>query len=264
MNTPFAGETYTALAALDDGTIEFAAVNADESKPSFEGVLVPAWTLSDRGTYFVPGAGKKTANEAAKKAPHLYQHWADEPIGRHEKVWESDQGLMIQVQVNEGIERGAEVMSNLRFGVPMGLSAGIERVQYRNGTKRDDEKLNRKTAPEWLRKTPVEELIAITEYKLIESSTVTFAAIGGAKATEVNSAAGYDLARLIEALRSGTLTGPELAQVQELVDTYAEQKAAAAQADGHSTDEAEREELNARMVAELATYHGLTARGLAA
>lgn len=255
---PAGVETYTAMTSGADGP-ELLLAKADESKPSFVGNLVPWWTLSDRGTYFVPGSAKKTIKEAGANAPHLYQHDPWTMIGKHSFLEERDDGLYIGVDVNEEIQSGHDVMSNLRFGIPSGLSVGMDRVGFRPGTKADDKLLNRATAPAWVQMMAIEDLTAITEFKMWESSTVTWGALATAKTTEINAAG--QMAVLIEALREGTLSPEELASVKQIV---AAKELLAGAAPEHSTDDPEalRKAQDEEALLLLAGYAGISAMEL--
>jgi HK97 family phage prohead protease len=184
-------ETFDCLTIGDDGVPEFLKAQPMSDKPGFDGYLVPWFTLSDRGSYFVPGSLKKTAREQLKAAPHLWSHnsWVDTvPPGHHTAAVEDDTGFRISVAMNEGIKEGADIMSALRFGTPLGLSIGFTTVRDRSGTEEDDKKLDRRTAPDYLKNVPINELRAITEAKWFESSSVVFAAIATAKPDEIRSA----------------------------------------------------------------------------
>lgn len=216
-------ETFDSLMVDDDDRIRLAAVTPLSDQPGFDGYLVPFYHLSDRGTYFVPNAFKKTAREQVHNAPHLFQHDTWQPVGKHVAALEDDYGFKIGVTVNEDIQVGAELMSNYRFGVPLGLSIGFDRIADRSGTPADDAKLNRKTAPDFLKNVPINELRAITEARWWESSTVTFAAITSAKATEIRSATTGQLASIADiltAFRAGTLTETQLSDLANLVAAY--------------------------------------------
>jgi len=196
---------------------------------------VPWNVLSDRGTFFTPGAFKKTAKERIKIAPHLWMHedWS-QPIGKHVAAIEDDKGFRIGVELNEAIPHAAQTLSNLRFGIPMGLSIGFDRIADRSGTPEDDAKLDRRTAPDWLKTLPINELRAITEARWWEASTVVFGAIATAKPDTIHSAGADALAALLAALKAGTLDAAQTAQITDLVAAY-EAFAAAARAAGHST-----------------------------
>lgn len=213
-------ETYDALTVNDDGAITFLAVQPQSDKPSLAGYLIPWYVLSDRGTFFVPGSAKKTAREQRAKAPHLYQHDTWEPVGKHAAAFEDDSGFRIEVEINEAIRRGAELMSNYRFGVPLGFSVGFDAISDRSGTADDDAKLNRKTAPRFLQDVPINELRAITEFRWWESSTVTFAGIATAKPDVIHAVSEHYLAALLQALKDGTATAEQLAAVDAIVAAH--------------------------------------------
>lgn len=227
-------ETYDALTYRDDGTIAFLGVDPDPQKPGYSGYLVPFYVLTDRGSFFVPGSAKKTVKEQKDRAPVLYQHDTWEPIGVHTDAREDDQGMWINTHINESVPRGAEVMSNLRFGVPMGISIGYDRIADRSGNEKDDALLDRKTAPATFKDVPVNELRAITEFRWWESSPVTFPGIGTARPSEVRSASPLDAVEaLTAALKAGSLTEDQGRTVRQLVEAY-EEFAAAGEA--HSTN----------------------------
>ena len=253
-------ETYDALTVTDDGVITFLAAQPNTDNASFEAYLVPWYTLSDRGTYFVPGSAKKTAKEQVNKAPHLWQHDTWEPIGNHASATEDDKGFRIAVNVNEGTQRGAELMSNLRFGVPLGVSVGFDTMADRSGTEADDAKLNRKAAPLYFKSVPVNELRAITEFRWWESSSVTFPGIGTAKPDVIHSASVDYLAYLLSALKDGTATAEQLAAVEAIVAAHKEPAASPA----GSTDELGARRRKNEIAAAMARYAGLLAQGTTA
>lgn len=224
---PSSIEKFDALTTDTEGMVTFAGVEVladDQGKPSgFAGMLVPYYVLSDRGIFFVPGSGKKTAREQQKQAPHLYQHDSYEPIGRHIAADDTDKGFRIEVAINKETHRGAEVMSNLAFGVPMGLSVGMLRLSDRSGTDADDKLLDRKSAPDYWKNVPINELRAVTQWRWWEGSTVTFAAIGTAKPSEVRLSANlddFDIASITTALKAGELSDEQLEQLEELAAAY--------------------------------------------
>lgn len=227
---------------------------AQSNKPGFDGYLIPWYTLSDRGTYFVPGAAKKTAKEQLGKAPHLYQHDTWEPIGKHAAAFEDDKGFRISVEVNESVPRGAETMSNLRFGTPLGLSVGFDPVADRSGTEADDKVLNRKTAPPYFKDVPINELRAITEFRWWESSTVTFAGIASAKPDVIHASAEL-LAALLTALKDGTATREQMATVEQIVAAHR----ASAAPGNPGTDELDARRRTADIAAVQARLAALTA-----
>lgn len=261
-------QTLDALTVDDDGAVTFLAAQPLSDKPGFDGYLVPFYVLSDRGSYFVPGALKKSAKERLKAAPHLYQHYTDEPIGRHTAAFEDEKGFRISVEINEATERGAELMSNLRFGVPLGLSIGFDPIADRSGTEADDAKLDRRLAPDYFKNIPINELRAITEARWWESSSVTFPALGSAKPDQIRSAhdplgaLADDLPALLAAIKAGSLTPEQTAALDQLVAAYQARSAAAATQ--HGTDETEARRRRDQLAAALAAHGRLLAEGIAA
>jgi HK97 family phage prohead protease len=229
-------ETYDALTVDDEGNLAWLAAAPLADEPGFDGYLVPWYTLSDRGTFFVPGSLKKSAKEQLKRAPHLWQHnlWEDNPpIGHHAAAFEDERGFRISVRMNEAIQRGAEVMSALRFGSPLGLSIGFDPMGDRSGTEADDAKLDRRTAPDDLKTVPIKDLRAITEARFRESSSVVWGAIATAKPDQIRSALSpIFLPTLLAAIKDGTLSTEQAALLDQIVAAYQARPAAAGASHG--------------------------------
>lgn len=245
-------ETYDAMDRAEDGSLTFAKVEPESNAPGFRSRLVPFYTLSDRGTFFVPGAFKKTIKERRDLAPHLWQHDTWLPLGKHTDAVEEEDAFRVRVEVNEDIQAGAELMSNLRFGVPLGQSIGIDPIGRRTGTKADDVKLDRSLAPDSYQNVPINELTAITEARWWESSSVTFAGIANAVAETIYSTE-RQFEEIIRGLQAGSLSDEQLAGVQRLVAAY---ESRAAVASGTAEDEKARRD---RVLARVAAYHGVRA-----
>lgn len=255
-------ETYDALVEID-GAVQYLAAQPLSDRPGFDGYLAPFHTLTDRGTFFVPGAFKKSARERMKIAPHLWQHdfSLEGPIGKHAAAFEDDIGFRISVDLNTETQRGAELLSNLRFGTPIGLSVGFDPIRDRSGTDDDDAKLDRRTAPDYLKTIPVNELRVITEARFWESSSVTFGGLATAKPDMVHRAIGeVDLAAIISGLTDGTLPADQLALVHEIVAAH-ERLAAAGTDHGTGTDQA-RPDPRSVLAAITAGKARLTAQGI--
>src|SRR4051794_26358768 len=92
-------ETYDALVAGDHG-ISLLSAEPSTDEPGLSGYLIPWYTLSDRGTYFVPGSAKRTAKAKVSLAPHLYQHDTYAVLGVHTGAVEDDTGFRIGVAFN--------------------------------------------------------------------------------------------------------------------------------------------------------------------
>lgn len=186
------------------------------------GYLAPKYVLADRGLFFVNGAFRKTAEEQLSRAHHLYNHWSDLAIGKHVVAEEDKKGFKVQVQINEGKQLGADVMSDYRFGIPYGWSYGFDAVRDRSGTEEDNKKLDRSGAPH-LANTPITELRAITETRWWEGSTVTWGAIHNAGPDVIQRRGNLsraDLHLLLAAIKDGTLTDEQTGLMEQLVTAW--------------------------------------------
>lgn len=239
MPVPEEHEIRTCL-VNNDGAIEVRAVSATTDQPGFDGYVSTWWTVDDRGTCFAPGGFKKTFRERMKIAPILWNHdyFDGLPIGKHLGAEEDARGARIKAAINEGIQRGAEVMSNMRFGTPTGLSFGFDRMADRTATDKDP--LDFSVAPEYIKSWPRNEIRVITETRYWEGSPTTFASNPKAKHTDVRSALAAlidaeDFPKFLHDLRTGQLPDELLARVNQIV--AAEQERAAAAGQNHGTGE---------------------------
>jgi HK97 family phage prohead protease len=224
-------ETRDSLAAGTDGALEFRAVLPNTDEPGFDGYILTWDTVDDRGTYFVRGSGKKTLKERGLIAPHLWMHkyagWEGEvpvPPGKHLSVFEDEIGVRVRVALNDGVRYGAEILSALRFGTPIGLSFGFDRIADRTAEK--DEKLDFSVAPDYIKSLPRSDIRAITEWRFWESRTVVFASNAKAKADTVRSALVAELPSLLDAIRAGSLSDEDRARVEQIVAAYQDRAAA--------------------------------------
>jgi hypothetical protein len=145
----------------------------------------------------------------------------------------------------------------------MGLSVGFDRIRERSGTEADDKVLDRRTAPDFLKAMPINELVAIEEARFWESSTVTFGGLATAKPDVIHSAVGdHTLAALLAGLKDGTLSDEQMALVRELVAAHA-QHAAAGSDHGTRPDQA-RPDMRHVMAVVAAQHARLVAQGIAA
>lgn len=232
-------ETRDCLAAGPDGQIEFRAIEPMSNLPGFDGYASTWWTVDDRGTFFIPGAFKKTIKERGLSSPVLWNHQVggmfggapDVPIGKHNAMVEDDTGLKVSVAINEGVQRGAEVMSAMRFGSPVGLSFGFDRVGDRSATEKDRTKLDFSVAPSFMQTWPIEEFRGITEVRYWETSPVVFASNMNAKPENIRGLA-WDqvpiaqLEGLYNAIKEGRLDESRMAQVGKIVEAFQERAGA--------------------------------------
>lgn len=104
-----------------------------------------------------PGAFARTINNNPE-VPMLWQHWMDEPIGKHYDLQEDGKGLRLKGQINLAVAKGREAYALLKQGSLKGLSIGYDIVQHAK-------EINEETGKEVRR---------LTELKLWEVSLVTF------------------------------------------------------------------------------------------
>lgn len=230
-------ETRDCLTAGEEGQVEFRSIEPMSNLPGFDGYSSTFWTVDDRGTFFLPGAFKKTIRERGKTSPVLWNHQVggifggapDVPIGKHLAMEEDERGLKVSVHINEGTQRGAEVMSALRFGSPIGLSFGFDRIGDRSATEKDKGKLDFSVAPSWVKSAPIEELRGITEVRYWETSPVVFASNMKAKPENVRSQVagleGDQLQSLYKLIQEGRLDQTRFALVDQIVDLVMELRA---------------------------------------
>lgn len=217
-------EVFTAPSSGLFGKSPDATLALMPDEPGMEGYLVPYYTLSDRGTFFIKGAFAKTAQEQLSKAHHLYYHWPDLILGKHTAAWEDKNGFRVRVQFNEDKTLAREVMSDYRFGIGYGWSVGFDPISDRSGTEADDKRLDRSGVPH-LANVPINELRAISEAQWFEGSTVPWGAIHSAKPDVIHSrSASYfdeeSISLLIAAVKDGTVTSEQLAHIEQLVSAW--------------------------------------------
>lgn len=237
-------EIRDALIAADDGDVALAPVElrADDTEfdgvPGYDGHFATWNTVDSYGTFFVKGAFKKTLKERGSIAPVLWQHWPDMPIGTHLVVNEDKNGVFARTQLIEGVRAADEALALMRGGVHLGLSFGFQTVKDRTAT--DDDDLDFSVAPKWAKSAPREELRAITEVLLWESSPVTFAANEKAAPSKIRNLADPDfLSTLLDAIKAGELDEQRTALLKQIVAAY-EARAGAGITDDHSTPEMAR------------------------
>ncbi len=115
------------------------------------------------------GAFAKTLSEAGRGIKILWQHDVDEPIGVPTKLFESDEGLVLQANISR-TQRGRDALVLLRDGVVDGLSIGFDPIKE-DIEKNEDGSMVRH----------------VREVRLWEVSVVTWGADPNARISEVNS-----------------------------------------------------------------------------
>jgi uncharacterized protein len=197
---------------------DFVALDlrASDDKDGFDGYASTHWAVDSYGTAMAPGAAKKSIKERAGQVLVLWQHDPATIIGVPSTLKEDRTGLYTETDVITQVQAGADALSYLRGGVPLGMSIGFQTVRDRSGE--DNDPLDFTHAPDWAKKLPKSEIRVITEYKLWEYSLVTFAANAQAKPTKIRSELDADtLSLLLDDLRAGRLDAEWLALVDQIV-----------------------------------------------
>lgn len=171
------------------------------------------------------GAFSKTLQERSRQLPILWNHDMDEPIGKPTKMFENEDGLILQAQISRTV-RGRDVLTLLRDGVVNSLSIGFEPIQF-------DFQEDPATG---------ETFRLIREIRLIEVSVVTLPADPNALIKEVRKQQTTDE---VDALDTHTTEHEELNEEQDaLVEKFAAHVAEQRQADPEATDETIVESFN--------------------
>lgn len=109
------GDSLADLGELEEGEIRgFASVF---------GMVVDAFTP----TIMRRGAFTKTLQERSRNIPILWQHFMDEPIGRPTRLFETEEGLILQAKLSR-TTRGKEAMTLIRDKVVDAFSIGFEAI----------------------------------------------------------------------------------------------------------------------------------------
>jgi HK97 family phage prohead protease len=254
---PASYEIRDAVAILDDGAIEFRAVDPAEDRPGFDGYITTWNTVDSYGTAFAKGSFRKTIKERLAAAPILANHdaFGGLPIGKHISANEDSAGVRISAALSE-TTAGQDARRLLRDGVPLGLSFGFDRIKDRSAE--DDDPLDMDVAPDDVKRWPRSEIRVITEVRLWESSLVTFPANAKAKPDTIRSLTADDLPPLLDALKAGTLTTEQRALIAELVAAFGESAAAGFD---HGTPEQARPDRRSDIAAAMAIRARLLSQG---
>lgn len=115
------------------------------------------------------GAFKKTLAEGGRKALILWQHDSNEPIGKPVKMFESEEGLVIEAAISR-TTRGRDALQLMRDGVITALSIGFDSIKEDMETLPDGAQIRH-----------------VREIRLWEISLVSWGADSLAAIREVNS-----------------------------------------------------------------------------
>lgn len=194
-------------------------VRAADDTPGFDGYASTFWVVDAYGTAVAPGAFTKTIQDRGDKQLVLWQHNPDWPIGRPLELTQDETGLFVRDQIS-AVAYGAECMTLLRDGVPLGLSIGFQTVRERPATSADPLRFGDMT-PRWAADNP-DWLWVLEEIKLYEHSPVSFAANDEAAPTVIHgSPDGLLAAALLEDLRTSHPDPASRALAAEIVAAYA-------------------------------------------
>jgi len=151
-------EDFADLGELEEG--EFRGLASVFSR-EIEGSFIP--TIIERGAF------TKTLQERGLSIPILWQHDMSEPIGKPSKLFQSDDGLIVQAKLSR-TTRGKDALTLMRDGVVNSLSIGFEPMKVRFEDNGNGEQMRH-----------------ISEIRLFEISLVTIPADSNALIREVRS-----------------------------------------------------------------------------
>ena len=175
-----------------------AEFKLDASARTFEGHAAVFNNLDSWGDIIQPGAFARTiSSEHAKRVKVLWQHDANEPIGRPVSMTEDEKGLKVTAAIAD-TTRGRDVLALMDAGVIDELSIGYETVRWSTDADKGIRHLE--------------------EVKLFEFSPVTWAANELARITSVKHA--RDLRAVLDKLERlewtrGRLESPALREKAE-------------------------------------------------
>ena len=114
---------------MERKTIPFEVKDIDEETGIFEGYAATFSSVPDSyGDIIDPGAFKKTLKESANRVKILWNHIANEPIGKPIEIKEDDRGLWIKGKLSLGVQRAREVLSLMKDGVINEMSIGYDTI----------------------------------------------------------------------------------------------------------------------------------------
>ena len=179
-------------------------VRLNEHVDGFSGYASTFWVADSYGTAMAPGSFKKSIRERGDKIPVLWNHNSDDAVGKHISIKEDRKGLAVDVGIADDGAAGTVLLKRLRFGVPLGMSFGFQRIKSRAGT--DDDPIDLSFLPAGTKKSEIE---IYTENAYWESSAVTFPANVAATIDTIRSDQEIEslaaLSQTLEDLRSGDL-----------------------------------------------------------
>jgi HK97 family phage prohead protease len=210
---------YDGVLTKSDAPLDF---KADSEQGLIEGYASKFWVVDSYGEVTAPGAFQKSISErgpaGAGRIPVRYEH--QHTIGTHTDMSEDADGLVIEGKISDDGQYGTAVRSHLKDGVKYGLSIGFRAIGWRNAT--EDDPLDFSTAPSYIQKFPPEDIIVLTEIRLMENSVVTFPAVDSATVDSYRNAAAVtgwrDMSALIAAVKAGAFTTEQLEELRSAIE----------------------------------------------
>lgn len=198
------------------------AIKADADQGILSGHASKFWVVDSYGECTAPGCFQASIAQRGPKSetPRIllrYEHAYT--VGTHTEMAEDDTGLAIEAKVSDDGMYGTAVRTQLADGVPYGLSIGFRRIGWRTATA--DDPLILDHAPAWARataETDPEQILVLTECKLMENSVVSFPAvdnalIDGYRSADLHARA---LARVWDDLHAGRLDAEHVATLKRI------------------------------------------------
>lgn len=210
--------SYDGTLTKADSPFEFKAT-AD--KGLIGGYASKFWVVDSYGEVTAPGSFQKSIEErgpaGAGRIPVRYEHM--HTIGTHTDMAEDSDGLSIEGKISDDGQWGTAVRAHLADGVKYGLSIGFRAIGWRNAT--EDDPLDFSSAPTYIRKLSPEDIIVLTEIKLMENSIVTFPAVDPATVDSYRSLAdGWrDFDAFLGDLKAGKLTDDHMDELRGALAT---------------------------------------------
>jgi len=189
--------------------VPFSVKATDDGARTIQG-LAAAWTLDSYDDVIEPGAFKRTlqnwrASQKSRPIPLLDQHdysASRSVIGKMTDADETDDGLLATFEFIPDDPDADAVYRRVKGGYITGLSIGYRAIRWEYEQKEG--------GAEW------ERIRHLKEVALLEVSVVTWPANEDAR---IESVKAHQFAALTDALKKGTLTPTQKAELRALLDT---------------------------------------------
>ena len=241
---------YSGILTKDYDPLE---VKAQPDQGLVDGFASLFGVLDSYGEVTARGAFANTIGQRRDRIHLRYEH--EHTIGTHKELEETHRGLRITGFISDDGSHGSTVRRHLADGVQYGISIGFRRIADRSAT--DDDIIDVSSAPTWAQQLPRSDIRVLTEIKLYENSLVSFPACDPALVESYRSGT-PDIAALIAAVKAGSLTDDQTAQLKSLFDSPADLPGTDGEmlADVRSLQTVRRQR-NAELIALRMKLHGL-------